>query len=310
MSVTKNRNPITCSMGIMAHNEEANVGRLLQALVSQRTGTAVLTEIVVVASGCTDKTESIVQSWAERDARIRLITQPRREGKAAAVNRFLAESREQVLLLCSADLLPEAESIERIVAPFADSAIGMTTCRPVPVNNPNTFMGFVAHLLWGLHHQINLKDFKAGEMIAFRKIFQRIPYGTPVDEASIEPAIRNAGYGVCYVPTAIVHNKGPETLSDFLKQRRRIYAGHLALRDTAGYTVSTMKGSRILGLVLRTLDWHPRRFLWTWAVALLEVYGRFLGWCDYGQRLDHSIWEMAETTKGLEPELSTEQLAA
>ena len=40
--------------------------------------------------------------------------------------------------------------------PFADPEVGMTSCRPVPVNDPNTFMGFTAHMLWGLHHEINV----------------------------------------------------------------------------------------------------------------------------------------------------------
>ena len=72
---------IACSIGIMAYNEEANIGRTLDAVVSQRTATATLTEIVVVASGCTDSTEPIVHDWAKRDQRIRLMVQPRREGK-------------------------------------------------------------------------------------------------------------------------------------------------------------------------------------------------------------------------------------
>jgi len=300
---------IACSIGIMAHNEGTNIGRLLEAIVSQRLADVALTEIIVVASGCTDGTETIVQQWAARDPRIRLVAQLRREGKASAVNEFLSQAREKVVVLCSADLLPGADTIEQVVAPFADPEIGMTTCRPVPINDPDKFMGFAAHLLWGIHHQINLKGFKAGELIAFRKIFERIPYRTAVDEASVEPVIRGQGYGVRYVGTASVQNKGPETVKDFLRQRRRIYAGHLAIRDAVGYTVSTMSGLKILGLVLRNLDWRPRPFCWTWAVASLEVYGRFLGRRDYKKRRDHSVWEIAKTTKELEPKLSRERVA-
>src|SRR5205807_9192825 len=97
--------PIACSMGIMAHNEECNIGRLLNAAISQRTATVILTEIIVVASGCTDNTEGVVRQWAERDSRIRLFRQARRQGKASAVNQFLLEARENVLVLCCADLL-------------------------------------------------------------------------------------------------------------------------------------------------------------------------------------------------------------
>jgi biofilm PGA synthesis N-glycosyltransferase PgaC len=268
---------IKCSMGIMAHNEEANIGRLLEVILTQRLKRVSLTEIIVVASGCSDNTEAIVRDWAKRDARIRLVVQEKRTGKASAINEFLPQAQEKVLVLCSADLLPEADAIEQLVLPFADSEVGMTSSRPVPVNDSRQFMGFAAHMLWDLHHRVNLTSFKAGEMIACRKIFERIPYHTAVDEASMEPVIRGQGYQVQYVPGAIVYNKGPETLTDFLRQRRRIYAGHLAVRDTLGYSVSTMKARKIFTILLRDLDWRPRYFLWTWAIVGLEAYGRLLG---------------------------------
>ncbi len=281
----------------MAYNEEANIGQLLGALVSQRLSQVVLSEIVVVASGCIDRTEAIVCQWAKRDSHIRLLVQPRREGKASAINHFLKEAQENIIVLCGADLLPVETAIEQLVAPFVDPEVGMTGGRPVPVNDPNTFMGFAAHTLWDLHHRINLSSFKAGEMIAFRKIFQRIPYDTVVDEASLEPVIRSQGFAVRYVPAAVVNNKGPDTIKDFLNQRRRIHTGHLAVRHALGYTVSTMSSWKILRLVIRNLDWRPRPFFWTWGVAALEAYGRFLGRRDYKKRRDHRVWEIATTTK-------------
>jgi len=283
----------------MAHNEEANIGRLLEAVFSQRMKNVTVTEIVVVASGCTDNTEAIVCDWAKRDPRIRLLAQEKRTGKASAINEYLPQAREKILVLCSADLLPEADAIEQLVAPLVDPEVGMTSSRPVPVNDPGRFMGFAAHMLWDLHHRINLISFKAGEMCAFRKIFERIPYHTAVDEASIEPVVRGQGYRVQYVPTAVVYNKGPETVADFLSQRRRIYAGHLAVRDTLGYSVSTMSVRRILGTLLRNLDLRPLHFFWTWAVVGLEAYGRMLGLRDYRKRRDHRVWEIATTTKQL-----------
>jgi biofilm PGA synthesis N-glycosyltransferase PgaC len=291
--------PITCSVGIMAFNEEANVGRLLESLIQQRLKTVMITEIVVVASGCTDNTEVIVRDWAQREPRIRLLVQEKRAGKAVAINEYLPLAKEKVLVLCSADLLPEPDAIEQLVAPLADPEVGMTSSRPVPVNDRERFMGFAAHMLWDLHHQINLTSFKAGEMIAMRKVFERIPFHTAVDEASIEPVIRGQGYRVQYVPTAIVYNKGPETVADFLRQRRRIYAGHLAVRDTLGYSVSTLSAHKILITLFRNLDFHPRAFSWTWAVVGLEAYGRLLGIRDYKKRRDHRVWEMATTTKQL-----------
>lgn len=288
---------LSCSIGVMAFNEEANIGQLLRSLSSQRTVSVTVREIIVVASGCTDRTQAIVRSWAAGDPRIRLIVQQSREGKASAINEYLRCTTEDIVVLCSADLVPANSAIEELVAPFSDPELGITCARPVPVNDPDTFMGFAAHMLWNLHHEINLLSFKAGEMIAFRRIFQRIPYDTVVDEASIEPVIRGQGYAVRYVPSAIVYNKGPDTARDFMAQRRRIYNGHLAVRCVLGYTVSTMNSWRVLRIVLRSLDWRPKQFLRTWIVVGLEAYCRLLGRQDYKKRRDHRVWQIASTTK-------------
>ena len=293
---------IVCAVGIIAHNEAANINRIIKRFVEQELDTVVIAEIVVVASGCTDGTEVIAEQWVDRDDRIRVLVQPEREGKASGINLFLRNTNQSIVVLSSADLLPERIAVEALVAPFANPEVGMTSCRPVPVNDPEKFMGFAAHLLWDLHHQINLQGFKAGEMIAFRKIFERIPFHTAVDEASVEPVVRGQGYKLLYVPESVVQNKGPDTSADFLRQRRRIYSGHLAVRDTLGYSVSTMSGTRILGLLLANMDWRPKQFAWTWGVVGLEVYGRFLGWRDYKTKRDHSVWDIAETTKELEVE--------
>jgi biofilm PGA synthesis N-glycosyltransferase PgaC len=290
---------IPFSVGIMAHNEENNIGQLLQNLLDQELQNVTLESLVVVSSGSTDNTEAIVQDFARKDKRVKLLVQNTREGKASAINLFLNQAKEEVLVLSSADLQLEQDTLENLVAPFKDPEIGMTAVRPVPVNDPDEFMGFAAHLLWDLHHQMNLHGFKAGEMVGFRKTFKRIPQHTAVDEASIEPLIRGQGYQVRYVPQAIVYNKGPDSVEDFLRQRRRIFAGHLELERDLGYSVSTMGGMKILDLLLKNLDWHPKAFFWTWAVVSMEVYGRFLGWRDFKSEREHTVWEIASTTKEL-----------
>lgn len=288
----------SCSVGIMAYNEEANIGRLLNALLKQQTCCCDIKEIIVLASGCTDKTELIVREFAARNSQVKLIVQPRREGKASAINLFLLHTQSDVVILESADTLPTPATIDILVAPFVDPMVGMTGGRPVPTNDIGTFMGFAVHLLWGLHHQIALQQPKLGELIAFRRIFHRIPYDSAVDEASIEPLIRGQGYSLRYVPEAIVYNRGAQTVGDFLKQRRRIHAGHLKMRREQGYTVSTMGSGRIFLALLRTWQWKTRYLLWTPLVIGLEVYGRILGWIDVRwKKRDHAIWEIAATTK-------------
>src|SRR6266478_2143544 len=106
--------PIAFSLGIMAYNEEVNIGRLLASAVSQTFSTVILTEIIVVASGCADNTEGVVRSWAERDSRIRLLTQAKREGKASAVNQFLAEAKEKISCFAAPICCPKGTRLSRL----------------------------------------------------------------------------------------------------------------------------------------------------------------------------------------------------
>ena len=123
---------IRCSVGITAHNEEANIGQLLQAMIDQRLHMVEITEIIVVASGCTDGTEDIVREYAAREPRIQLKIQEKREGKTSAINVFLKHATEDVCVLESGDTLPHEDTIENMVRMFADPAVGVTGARSWP----------------------------------------------------------------------------------------------------------------------------------------------------------------------------------
>jgi cellulose synthase/poly-beta-1,6-N-acetylglucosamine synthase-like glycosyltransferase len=291
---------LSCSIGIMAYNEERNIGRLLTALLAQQTARCQIDEILVLASGCTDGTVDIVSGYCLTDPRIKLVVEAERKGKASAVNLFLRHATSDVLVMESADTLPEPATIERLLEPMCDNPdVGMTGGHPVPINDKSTFMGYAVHLLWQLHHQIASKKPKLGELTAFRRVFYRIPYDSAVDEANMEPLITGQGYQLRYVPEAIVYNRGAEAVHDFLKQRRRIHAGHLRMSREQGYTVATMGTGPILSAILANFAWDWRYFCWTPAVIGLEVYGRYLGWMDYRlKKRTHAIWDIAVTTKG------------
>ena len=288
-----------CTIGIMAYNEAANIGHLLDALLLQKLETVAIDKIIIVASGCTDGTVEIVEQFTTQDKRIQLLCQPQREGKASAVNLFMLNARNaEVIVLVSADVLPKPHTIEALVSPFSDPNIGMVGGHPVPTNSKDTFIGFAVNLEWELHHAISLRHPKMGELISFRNIFRQIPRDTAVDEASIEPLIVGQGMKLRYAPEAIIYNYGPETVRDFIKQRRRIFAGHLYVKDTLGYQVATMNSLRILTLFFRNIKADWRYFIWAPFVFALEFYVRMLGKYDYNVRKRKPfVWQMVETTK-------------
>ena len=293
-----NQDKIKCSVGITAYNEEANIGRLLQAILDQRLYDVEITEIIVVASGCTDRTEAIVREYEDRDARIRLYVQEKREGKTSAVNVFLEHAREKICVLESGDTPPTEDTIGRMVTMFHNPAVGMTGAQKVAVNTPDHIVGVLSHLRLRMEHQLCLEIPRLGELIAFRKVFDQLPSDVAMDEAFVEALIIRRGMQVRYAPEAVVYNMGPETVSDFVKQRRRNYAGHLYLKDKYGYQVASLENTRVARLALEEV-WGAARLVYTLGVlAILELYSRALGWWDYRVRKKkHVVWDMAWTTK-------------
>jgi biofilm PGA synthesis N-glycosyltransferase PgaC len=289
---------IKCSVGITAYNEQANIGRLLQTMIEQRLYEVEITEIIVVASGCTDRTEEIVREYMEKDPRIRLYVQERREGKTSAINVFLGHAKEKICVLESGDTLPREDTIEKMVSMFRDSGVGMTGAQKVAVNTPDHVVGVLSHLRLQMEHQLCLEIPRLGELIAFRKVFDQIPPDVAMDEAFVEALIIRRGMQVRYAPDAVVYNMGPETVGDFVKQRRRNYAGHLYLKDKYGYKVSSLQNTRVVRLALEEV-WGAIRLVGTLGIlAVLEAYSRVLGAWDYRvKKKKHVVWDMAWTTK-------------
>jgi biofilm PGA synthesis N-glycosyltransferase PgaC len=294
---------IGCSVGIMAYNEEANIGRTIRAVLEQNGPSLCIEEIMVVASGCTDRTASIVSEIALREPRVRLCVQEKREGKASAINLFLKQATSQIVVLIGADVIPEVSALEYLCAPLKDPEIGIVGGRPVPVNDPATFMGYAVHLLWRLHDRMARIQPKLGEVIAFRNVIAGIPTDSAVDEISIQALISQLGYKLLYEPACIIYNKGPLTVPDFLKQRRRIYAGHLRVRDQQNYEASTMKTGPIFRQLFAYRDFTMRdlgRIMWTLGTVALEGLARLQGYYDYRLKHEHYIWQMVNSTKDLE----------
>ena len=298
---------IKCSVGITAHNEEANIAAIIEAVINQRLHQVEITEIIIVASGCTDRTLEIIESYMPYEPRLQLFVQEKREGKTSAINVFLKHSQEDICVLESGDTIPHEDAIENMVRMFADSAVGMTGAHKVPVNTPKHIIGLLSHLRLKMEHQLCLDIPRLGELIAFRKLFDAIPPDVAMDEAFVEALVIKRGLQVRYAPDAVVFNMGPETLSDFVKQRRRNHAGHLHLKAKYGYEVSSMGADRLAKLAFEEIL-GALQLIWVLVVlAGVEGYSRMLGWWDYKvHKKTHVVWDIAWTTKEVKRPISAQ----
>ena len=292
---------MSTAIAIMAYNEGASVAGAVRSILGQSGPHVLLGRIAVVASGCTDDTVERAREAGGDDPRFTVLEQTRREGKASAISAFLRSVPEaEIVVLAGGDTRLEPGSLEALLAPFDDATVGMTGGHPVPLNSTDRLMGRVAHLLWELHHRVALTSPKLGELVAFRPVFGEVPAGTAVDEAEIEALIRDHGLRLAYAPGAVVRMKGPETVRDYLTQRRRIHAGHLQLKHQRGYAVSTMSTAPIWPAVgaARRESRCPAGTLM--AAVGLEATARFLGlWDARVIRRDLRAWKPISSTKDL-----------
>jgi len=300
-----NKQKVGVSVGIFAHNEEKNIEKIILSFYQQKQESFYIDKIYVFSSGSTDNTNKIVRYLSKKYKNLYLISKPKREGKSYDINEFLSIAEKDIIVISSADIILDKCCLEYLIRPtINDEKVGLTQPRIVPKNSIDTFIGYVVNLQWNISNYINniTENVHTGELVVLRKIIDSIPENVVNDDAYIEFLIRKKGYKCIFVKEAVIFNKGPENINDFIKQRRRIYAGYLELKNRFGYYVEPMNVSLILKVVIKFFPKdNPKKFLWYLGAIGLEAYARLLGmWDYYIKKKNHVVWEIAESTKKLE----------
>lgn len=298
---------IRCTVGVFAHNEAHNVRRALYALLGQQLHHVEIAEIIVIASGCTDSTVQFAEEVARNHRIVSVDVEKKRRGKAAAIKRLTAMARGDIVVLVGADTLLAPTTIEHLLEPFSDPTVGMTGARVIPLNTPNNWLGFSVQMLWHVHHQLALRSPKLGELVAFRNVVD-MPEDTSTDEPAIEALITARGYRLVYAPKAIVYNRGPENVQEFLIQRRRVFAGQVRIAFRFGYRTSSLIVRHALPLIAEALRSHPRFVFWTLATIATEVWARILGMSDAVRGREAVVWLPITTSKAVAKTAEAEDL--
>jgi len=289
------------TVGVCAYNEEKNIASCLGSILRQKGTAFQLREVLVVCSGCTDGTEAIVEGISCQDRRVRLLVQKQREGKCSAINLIISQAEGEVVALVNGDNRLEDGSLESLLEPFRDPSVGMAGGHPVPVNSPDSTIGFAVHMVWDLHHRLSLINPKIGELVAFRKDGVSLPTHLGSDEDNIRMQLERRGLRSVYVPDAIVINKGPTNVTDFMKQRTRINIGEGYIKKLYDYDVPTQDWGLVARALLDFLREHGKHPIRIMAAAMLEasarIYSKVYVALDKG---DQAVWCQIATSKDVD----------
>ena len=300
---------VKLSIGICAHNEEANIEQVIYRVLEQ-TKTVGDYEVVVVASGCTDRTVEIVKDIAEKEPEISLIVEGKRKGKANALNLLFQNLHGEVYVQIDADAIPAPGAINILLDRLEDSRVGAASALPT-LTNSRSAAAKINETLWGLHNLTQLvlnregrTGHLSGQLFAIRRsLCYAIPKDVVNDDAFLALRSTGMGYNLIFEPRAIVFVNPANTFRDLLIQRTRIVYGHFMLRRLTGRLPRVFETCTAKEKVLILSIWVkgrkkeiPRLFV----LASLELIAHVLARTDLRNSNSgnpHTSWAVATTTK-------------
>ncbi len=302
------------TIGICAYNEDRNIGNLLDNILNDQE-LPPRSEVLVVCSGCTDKTVEIAQKYAEKDPRINVFVEKERRGKASAVNRIFEKAKGISIIFISADTLPRKGCFPRLISRLRVPDVGIVCGKPAPMDSQNSLLSKIVRILWISHDHVFKEMNDAGlarhasEMFCIRKgIIDKIPSEIVNDDAYIAVITKKKGWFIKYEPAAHVTISGPKTFRDYLQQRRRVIYGHYQLMRLTGespqylvclapvYPMKVLKSALWLCAECGITSLLP--------FAVIEILLNIVAATDSIRHKSFSRWTIAASTKTLGRDIS------
>lgn len=277
------------TVGIPVYNEERNIGKLLNYL-NESAFDFDLNEILVVCSGCTDNSVSIVRSWMEKNKKIKLLVEKERIGKYSAINKILKHSSGDFIIFSNSDTLPRRNALNFLMEPFSNPKVCAVTGRPLPIQSCDTLVGYFQHLIWDFHHEVSLSFKKiSGELFALRKpVVKKIPTKIINDDAYFTAAIPSH-CSVVYQHKAEVLMIEYLGISNYIAKRRRIAEGFMQL-SRMGLHVSVPMGLKAKAIVKR-IKKEPEKTFAIMLAVVIEICCNVLASFDLKKGKIDYVWK-------------------
>ncbi|MBU1118965.1 glycosyltransferase [Patescibacteria group bacterium] len=246
------------TIGIPAYNEGKSIARAINTILPQL-GTE--DEVLVVASGCTDNTTSIVNRM--NDPRIKIIIQKEKRGKVSAINIILRKAAYSHIILADADVIVAPHAIAFLQNQLTQKHIGAVSARVVNFKE-DTFFDKVQGFGWNALHDQKVMENKRGTFYALNGFLAGVKKDivAPLDEASlVDDAIlgwevKQKGYRVVYEPRSHVYVKAAQNLSDYVLQKKRVRIGWWQMTEK-GMSIKERRNLSQLSYLLKDIYAWP-----------------------------------------------------
>ena len=217
----------TVTIGIPAHNEEANIGFLINQLLAQKQTKYKIDQIIVASDNSTDKTVKIVKNI--NSPIVHVIDSKTRIGKPLRENQIKNISKSDILVLLDADIqLDGDEFIKKVIRPIEEGA-DLASCRVLALN-PETLVENILNQSIIFQDKI-ISKFAEGDnvytchgttLVMSKKLYTSINFPNSIGEDAFAYFYcRRNNFKYKFTSDAFVYIKLPTNLKDHLKQSRR-----------------------------------------------------------------------------------------
>jgi poly-beta-1,6 N-acetyl-D-glucosamine synthase len=219
------------SIIIPAYNEEVTVASSIKSMLNLNYPDY---EVIVVDDGSSDNTFNEASKYSENG--IKVIRQ-KNTGKPGAINTGIKNASGEIVITVDADSKLHPDALTWIARRFASNPRLGAVAGNVKIDKPTGLLKTLQSLEYTTSINLIRKSQSVlhcvmivpGAIAALRtKVLQEVGYfpsDTFAEDFDITMKVLKAGYHVEYESRAIAFTQAPESLEDFMKQRRRWYRG-------------------------------------------------------------------------------------
>ncbi len=184
-------------------------------------------EILVASDGSTDRTEQIVEEFADRG--VKLIRTHGRVGKTATQNAAVESAAGEIILFSDATTAYRPDVFRKLLPSFADETVGCVAGRLVYVDDESTNVGKGAQSYWGYETFIKIAESQACSLIgasgclyAVRRSAYEPLYPEACSDFLICTSIYRKGLRSVFAPEAVCTEETNRDASHEMKMRVRV----------------------------------------------------------------------------------------
>ena len=188
-------------------------------------------EIIIASDGSDDRTNEIVKRFF--DEGVVLADYKERRGKSEVLNRTVPTAKNEIIVLSDANTSFRKDALKMLVRNFGDDRVGCVCGEMKFRNSRENKIGELEGFYW--KYEVFLKRLEGqrgsllganGGIYAIRKrLFEKIPSDTIIDDFVIPMKILEKEYRVLYEPEAIAYEDTAKGVIQEMARRVRIGAG-------------------------------------------------------------------------------------